>query len=149
MSECELVLAAWGCLQEVTASKGRRIAELEAELESKSREISNKDRRIGCLEAQAQQLHRQIEELQTPHAVLPQLDSLVEPLQGIAALRPGQRIKFPVWGLRWTQKTFASQQSRTGSCTLHSATQAECSRSIQSLPPSDTSARGCYHGQDI
>ena len=50
------------------------------------------------METQGQLHHRLIEELETPHPVLPQLDSLVEPLQGITALRPGQRIKFPVWG---------------------------------------------------
>ena len=55
-----------------------------------------------------QQHHRRILELETPHSVLPQLDSLVVPLQNIAALQPGQRIKSPVWCLRHRARVSSS-----------------------------------------
>ena len=55
-----------------------------------------------------QQHHRRILELETPHSVLPQLDSLVVPFQNIAALQPGQRIKSPVWCLRHRARVTSS-----------------------------------------
>ena len=55
-----------------------------------------------------QQHHRRILELETPHSVLPQLDSLVVPLQNSAALQPGQRIKSPVWCLRHRARVSSS-----------------------------------------
>jgi hypothetical protein len=46
----------------------------------------------------------------------PMLTSLASSLQGIDTLEVGQRIKFPVWGLRWTQTSVSRKwQFKNGS----------------------------------
>ena len=121
--EPNVVLAAWDQLQQALARQEAHVEDLVAELERVKSASAAKDQRIEGLENRLQwQEHRvseqarRIAELEMPQSLLPQLTSLASSLQGIDTLEVGQRIKFPVWGLRWTQTSVSRKwQFKNGS----------------------------------